>query len=219
MGEPSPAVAVVRVSRATFDPDRFAEVDAMNKKTSQYLIPAIERLPGLIHFYAGVSPGGSVVQVSVWDSDEHASQLDHLTEMTVTARGEAEAAGVAFTPIVNYPIGWTIRSGMATGDVMGPVPAGPVMARRRCWRSTDDNRGAGFSQRVSSEDADLERRLVGLSSSMPSSGRSQLRMGSRSSAATTRITDTNRFAIGASVPVSNKCRDPRRSERRWPLAP
>ena len=108
MTESLPATAVVRVSRASFDPSRFAEVDAMNKKTSAYLIPAIKRLPGLIHFYAGVSPEGSAVQVSLWDSDEHASQLDHLTEMIVTARGEAEAVGVTFTPIVNYHIGWTI---------------------------------------------------------------------------------------------------------------
>jgi hypothetical protein len=102
------AAAVVRVSRANFDPGRFAEVDAMNKKTSKYLIPAIQRLPGLIRFYAGVSPKGSAVQVSVWDSEEHAAQLDQLTEMTVDARGEAEAVGVTFTPIVNYPIDWTI---------------------------------------------------------------------------------------------------------------
>lgn len=108
MTESLPAAAVVRVSRATFDPSRFAEVDAMNKKTSEYLIPAIKRLPGLIHFCAGVSPDGSAVQVSVWDTDEHARQLDHLREMTVAARGEAEAVGVTFTPIVNYPVGWTI---------------------------------------------------------------------------------------------------------------
>jgi hypothetical protein len=108
MTESLPAAAVVRVSRATFDPSRFAEVDAMNKKISEYLIPAIERLPGLIHFYACVSTEGSAVHVSVWDTDEHASQLDHLKEMTVDARGEAEAAGVTFTPIVNYPVGWTI---------------------------------------------------------------------------------------------------------------
>ena len=60
------------------------------------------------NFYAGVSPGGSAVQVSVWDTEEHAMQLDHLTEMTVDARGEAEAVGVAFTPIINYPVGWTM---------------------------------------------------------------------------------------------------------------
>ena len=103
-----PAAAVVRVSRATFDPSRFAEVDAMNMKISEYLIPAIKRLPGLIHFYAGVSRDGSAVHVSVWDTDEHATQLDHLTEMTIRARGEAEAVGVTFTPIVNYPLAWTI---------------------------------------------------------------------------------------------------------------
>jgi hypothetical protein len=104
-----PATAVVRVARGSFDPSRFAEVDAMNKQVSEYLVPAIGRLPGLIHWYAGVSPEGSIVNVSVWDSDEHAAQMDHLTEMTVTARGEGEAAGVTFNPpIVNYPIGWTI---------------------------------------------------------------------------------------------------------------
>ena len=108
MPEPLPATAVIRVSRATFDPSRFAEVDAMNRKTSEYLIPAIERLPGLVHFYAGVAPEGSAVQVSVWDTEAHARQLNDLTEMTVDARGEAEAVGVTFTPIVHYPIGWTI---------------------------------------------------------------------------------------------------------------
>lgn len=54
--ESLPTTAVVRVSRAGFDPSRFAEVDAMSKKTSEYIIPALRRLPGLIHFYSGVSP-------------------------------------------------------------------------------------------------------------------------------------------------------------------
>ena len=108
MTESLPATACFRVSRGTFDPGRFAAVDAMNKKTSEYLIPAIERLPGLIHFYAGVSPKGSAVHVSVWDSEEHAAQLNGLKEMAVDARAEAEASGVTFHPIVIYPINWTI---------------------------------------------------------------------------------------------------------------
>jgi hypothetical protein len=49
MTESLPATAVVRVSRGSFDPDRFGEVDAVNAKVSGYLIPAIQRLPGLIH--------------------------------------------------------------------------------------------------------------------------------------------------------------------------
>ena len=108
MTESLPATAVVRVSRGSFDPSRFAEVDAVNKKTSEYLIPAIRQLPGLIHCYAGVSPEGSIVQVSIWDTDEHAAQLGRLKEMIVDARREMEAAGVTFTPIVNYPVNWTI---------------------------------------------------------------------------------------------------------------
>ncbi len=108
MAESLPATAVVRVSRGNFDLARLAEVHAMNTRTAEYLVPAIGRLPGLIHYYTGVSPEGSMVAVSVWDSDEHATQLNHLKEMIVDARGEAEAAGVQFTPIINYPIDWTI---------------------------------------------------------------------------------------------------------------
>jgi hypothetical protein len=108
MTESLPATAVVRVSPGSFDPSRFAEVDAMNKRVSQYLIPAIRRLPGLIHYYVGVSPEGSIVHISVWDSDEHAAQMGQLKEMIVDASGEAEAVGVTFTPKVNYPLGWTI---------------------------------------------------------------------------------------------------------------
>ncbi len=108
MTESLPATAVVRASRATFDPRRFAEVDAMNTKTSTYLIPAVKQLPGLIHFYAGVSPHGSMLQVSVWDSEEHSAQLNHVKEMVVVARGEMEAVGVTFTPIATYPVSWTI---------------------------------------------------------------------------------------------------------------
>jgi uncharacterized protein (DUF2461 family) len=108
MAESLPETAVIRVSRGTFDPDRFAEVDAANTKVSEYLIPAIRRLPGLIHFYAGVSPEGSYVNASIWDSDERAAQMDQLKEMVVDARAEFEAIDVTFTPIVNYPVGWTI---------------------------------------------------------------------------------------------------------------
>jgi hypothetical protein len=108
MTESLPGTAVFRVSRGTFDPSRFAEVDAMNKKVSAYLIPAIQRLPGLIHYYVGVSPEGSIVHVSVWDSDGHAAQMGHLKEMIDTAAGEAEAAGVTFAPKVDYPVSWTI---------------------------------------------------------------------------------------------------------------
>jgi len=103
-----PPTAVVRVSRGNFDPARFQEVHEMTVATGRYLIPAITALPGLISYYAGASPDGSMVHVSIWASDEHAQQMSRLKEMIVDARQDAEKAGVTFIPIVNYPIDWTI---------------------------------------------------------------------------------------------------------------
>lgn len=100
--------AVVRVSRGKFDPGRLEEVQEMVVATGSYLTPAIRRLPGLISYFAGASPDGSMVNVSVWDSDEHAAQMGSLTEMMVDARRDAAAVGVEFVDVVNYPIAWTI---------------------------------------------------------------------------------------------------------------
>jgi len=109
MPSPSiPAGGVIRVSRATFDPSRLAEVEQMLRDTSTYLSPAIGRLAGLLGYYAGASPEGSVVAVSLWDSDAHASQMGNLKEMTVDARKEAEAVGVSVPTIVNHPLVWQI---------------------------------------------------------------------------------------------------------------
>lgn len=105
---PLPEGAVVRVSRGNFDPSRFAEVQEMTMATGRYLVPAISKLPGLISYYAGASPDGSMVHVSIWDSEEHASQMGRLKEMIVDARADADKAGVSFIPIVNYLVDWTI---------------------------------------------------------------------------------------------------------------
>ncbi|MGN6203333.1 hypothetical protein [Humibacter sp.] len=108
MTDQLPASASVRLSLATFDPTRFTEVDAANKSSAEYLVPAIQRLPGLIHYYVAISPKGSMVHVSIWDTEEHAQQMSRLKEMVVTAAQELEAAGATFVrPIVNYPISWT----------------------------------------------------------------------------------------------------------------
>ena len=108
MTESLPTTAVVRVSPGNFDPSLYAEIDALATKQAEYLVPAITQLPGLLRWYTGVSPDGSIVNISIWDTDEHAAQMGRLKEMAVVARGEMEAIGVAFKPIVNYPIIWTI---------------------------------------------------------------------------------------------------------------
>jgi len=112
VAESLPTTAVVRVGRVTFDPSLYDAVLVADKKTSHYLIPAIKRLPGLIDWYTGVSSEGSISQVSIWDSEEHAAQMDDLKEMRVQARDDFRAVGVTFTTetatYTNYPITWTI---------------------------------------------------------------------------------------------------------------
>ncbi len=108
MAESLPHTAVIRVSRGNFDPAQFEEVSRMTKETGKYLTPAIQKLDGLLSYYAGASPHGSMVHVSVWDSEGHAEQLSRLKEMIVDARHDSEAVGVTFIPIVNYPISLTI---------------------------------------------------------------------------------------------------------------
>lgn len=49
-----------------------------------------------------------MIHVSLWESDAAANQMGNLKEMIVDARRDAEAVGVQFTPIVNYPIAWRI---------------------------------------------------------------------------------------------------------------
>ena len=101
-------VPVIRVSRGNFDPRRHADVERMTRDSGVYLIPAIKRLPGLKGYYAAASTAGSMVHVSLWDSDAAASQMGNLKEMIIDARQDAEAVGVQFIPIVNYPITWRI---------------------------------------------------------------------------------------------------------------
>jgi hypothetical protein len=100
--------AVIRVSRGTFDPARFAEVERMTRETGKYLIPAIRKLPGLVEYFAAASPTGSIVHISIWETDEYAQQMSRLREMIVNARNDAEAVGVTFVPIVNYPVSWAV---------------------------------------------------------------------------------------------------------------
>ncbi len=108
MAAPLPETAVVRVSRGNFDPMNYANVQAMTIATGDYLMPAIKRLPGLIAYYAGASPDGSMVHVSIWESHEAAEQMGRLKEMIIDARNDADQVGVTFIPIVNYAIDWAV---------------------------------------------------------------------------------------------------------------
>src|SRR5579871_1674124 len=95
---PLSGAGVVRLSRGSFDPSRFTEVDQTNTRVAEYLVPAISRLPGLHTYFAGVSPSGSIVNVSFWETAEHADQMSRLPEMVVRARADFDGLGVSFIP-------------------------------------------------------------------------------------------------------------------------
>ena len=72
-------------------------------------IPAIRRLPGCLGYYAATDGASStMVNVSVWDTAEHAQAMATLAEMGALAQ-EFVALGAEFErPIVNYKTLWEL---------------------------------------------------------------------------------------------------------------
>ena len=99
---------VVRVSTGHFEPSQLAAVERTLEEGGSRLIPAIQKLPGCRHYYAALQrEANAIINVSVWDSLEHAAQMGSLEEM----RREGalmRSLGVRFEPILNYETAWTI---------------------------------------------------------------------------------------------------------------
>jgi hypothetical protein len=74
----------------------------------QALRQPLEALAGLVHYYVGIDrERGYLTNVSVWDTLEHAHQMDTLQPM-LAQRPILEAAGVGFEAITNHETLWTI---------------------------------------------------------------------------------------------------------------
>jgi hypothetical protein len=144
MAAPSiPPDAVIRVSRGNFDQSRFAEVEQMTRDTGDYLIPAIRQLDGLIGYYAGASPSGSIVHVSLWQSNDHADQMGGLKEMIIDARRDSEAVGVSFVPIINYSIAWGTSAASETDE------RAVIRVARNGWDPARFDQAAEINERTS----------------------------------------------------------------------
>lgn len=99
---------IVRISTGRFDPAHHDEIARMLTASGDTLVPAIRALPGCLHYYAAIDRAAcAMVNVSVWDTAEHASQMSTLAEMRALAATFA-AEGVRFETIVNYATVWTI---------------------------------------------------------------------------------------------------------------
>lgn len=99
----------IRISRGSFDPAIADEVEAMLRTSAETLVPAIERLPGNIRYYAAFDRASrTMVNVSVWTSERHALQMGHLLEMRRLSQ-EFKDKGVRFEVVTNYETSWDIN--------------------------------------------------------------------------------------------------------------
>jgi hypothetical protein len=100
---------VVRLSRGSFDPANFMEVRRRLEDADQVLVPAIQRMRGCLHHWAGVDPiSNTMINVSVWASLEDAKHMETLAPMRALAE-EFVRLGVMFErPIANYETVWSV---------------------------------------------------------------------------------------------------------------
>jgi len=101
--------AVVRVSILRCDAAKFPLLQKMMVDSEAALRPGIEAMPGLLALYTGADEATlSLAQTSVWDTLEHAKQLDTFQPMLDLGR-QFVAEGARFErPIMNYVTLWRI---------------------------------------------------------------------------------------------------------------
>jgi|ERR1044071_9317858 hypothetical protein len=101
-------MAVVRISKGRFDLARTEEAERLLADGERALRDPLTKLAGLLHYYVGIDRvNGYLTNVSIWDSLEHAHQMDTLREM-LAQRPILESAGVSFEVITNHEMLWTI---------------------------------------------------------------------------------------------------------------
>lgn len=101
-------MAVVRISKGKFDLARTVEAQQLLADSEHSLRGPLTRLKGLLHYYVAIDRvNGYLTNVSIWDSLEHAHQMDTLREM-LAQRPILESAGVSFEVITNHETLWTI---------------------------------------------------------------------------------------------------------------
>jgi quinol monooxygenase YgiN len=99
----------IRVSRGAYAPTLHATVSTRLNTSSEFLVPAIRQLPGCLGYYVGSDAhSNTMVNVSCWDTLEHAEAMSSLAEMTALGKEFAEM-GVEFErPIINYEVMWQV---------------------------------------------------------------------------------------------------------------
>jgi hypothetical protein len=107
---PKGAPMFVRISMGHFDPAIHDDIERTLREGGARLIPHINKLAGCIHYYAAINREAStIVNVSIWDSLEHAEQMSSLPAMADEGN-LMRSKGLRFDPIINYESVWTITA-------------------------------------------------------------------------------------------------------------
>jgi hypothetical protein len=109
--DPMTPVPVVRVSISRCDAGDYDKLHRMMLETEAVLRPGIERMPGFLAFYSGEDRENlAFSNISLWDTPEHARQLDHFQPMLEAGKRFA-AAGARFDrPVTNFATLWQFGS-------------------------------------------------------------------------------------------------------------
>jgi hypothetical protein len=98
----------IRVALVRCDSENFAQISDQMDKSERILRPGIEALPGLLAFYAGADAETlTLTNVSIWDSLEHAKQLDTFQPMVELARQFIAEGGRPERPVMNHEMQWS----------------------------------------------------------------------------------------------------------------
>jgi quinol monooxygenase YgiN len=105
---------VIRISKGRYKAELHAEVTAHLNASGATLVPAIRTMAGCLGYWAGSDEASAtMINVSVWDTLEHAQAMASLPEMAALAQ-QFIALGVEFErPIVNHPVLWSLTAGPA----------------------------------------------------------------------------------------------------------
>ena len=99
---------VIRISKGHVEPAQLADAERLLAESERVLRGPLEVLPGLIHYYVAIDRDkGQLTNVSVWETLEHAHQMDTLQPM-LAQRPILEGAGVTFEVITNHETLWTM---------------------------------------------------------------------------------------------------------------
>jgi hypothetical protein len=99
---------IVRISKGHYRFDEANAVEEILRRSELEIRRAVERLPGLMHFYIGIDRSEcTVCKVSVWDNVDHARAL-RTVEPVRAFRRELNGAGVVHEIVTNHDVQWSL---------------------------------------------------------------------------------------------------------------